>query len=495
MPAEDGAQFGITTKTGSHANRNAGFIRQAGEWHWGCRINPAFRWWCQDAPPRMPRRLRSRPFYRSLVLVPREIKIQAVASAYECEPLIRPFGFKGGYLTRVWQTAARLQSDSGREAIGIGTQSVLWSDASVFAAHSEEEGNGLMYRLTQRALERARSTSFVTPLDLFERLFDEVYQHGREITGNPHLRKTFALNALVPVDNAAWLLYAHEHGISRFDDLVPARYQPALAHRHEKLASIPLMAYGVPIEEVVKAVQGGYFFLKIKIGQPGSQEEMLEKDKARITAIHQAIGAVETPHTRNGKLPYYFDANGRYESKETLLRLIEHLRRIGALDQVALIEEPFPEAYEAEVRDIPVRLAADESAHTDQDAVRRCDMGYGALALKPIAKTLSLTLKIAQAAHERNVPSFCADLTVHPILVDWNKNMAARLAPFPGLSVGLLETNGHQNYRRWDEMTRHHPCHGASWTQTRQGLFELSKDFYEQSGGIFLPSPHFERMV
>jgi hypothetical protein len=32
------------------ARRNAGFIRQAGEWHWGCRMNPAFRWWCQDAP-------------------------------------------------------------------------------------------------------------------------------------------------------------------------------------------------------------------------------------------------------------------------------------------------------------------------------------------------------------------------------------------------------------------------------------------------------------
>jgi hypothetical protein len=25
-------------------------IRQAGEWDRGCRMNPAFRWWCQDAP-------------------------------------------------------------------------------------------------------------------------------------------------------------------------------------------------------------------------------------------------------------------------------------------------------------------------------------------------------------------------------------------------------------------------------------------------------------
>jgi hypothetical protein len=39
-----------TTKAGGHANRNAGFIRQAGAPHQGCRMNPAFRWWCQDAP-------------------------------------------------------------------------------------------------------------------------------------------------------------------------------------------------------------------------------------------------------------------------------------------------------------------------------------------------------------------------------------------------------------------------------------------------------------
>ena len=30
------ANLGTTTKSGSHANRNAGFIRQVGEWHWGC---------------------------------------------------------------------------------------------------------------------------------------------------------------------------------------------------------------------------------------------------------------------------------------------------------------------------------------------------------------------------------------------------------------------------------------------------------------------------
>jgi len=234
--------------------------------------------------------------------------------------------------------------------------------------------------------------------------------------------------------------------------------------------------------------------MKIKIGQPGTQEEMLEKDKARLSAIHRAIGHLETSHTQDGKLPYYFDANGRYEQKETLLRLLDHARKIGAFDQIAVIEEPFPEELEEDVGDIGVRIAADESAHTDEDAAKRIEMGYQAVALKAIAKTLSMTMKIAQLAHEHNVPCFCADLTVNPILVDWNKNVAARLAPFPELGLGLLETNGHQNYRNWQTMLSYHPCAGASRTQTVDGVFNLDRDFYDRSGGIFLPSKHYQEM-
>ena len=87
---------------------------------------------------------------------------------------------------------------------------------------------------------------------------------------------------------------------------------------------------------------------------------------------------------------------------------------------------------EIDIRDIPVRIAADESAHTEKDALKRIQMGYRAIALKAIAKTLSMTMKIAQIAYENNVPCFCADLTVNPILMEWNKNIAARLSPFPG---------------------------------------------------------------
>ncbi|UCH61778.1 MAG: L-alanine-DL-glutamate epimerase [Fidelibacterota bacterium] len=425
---------------------------------------------------------------------PMAIKIKEVDSDFEREPLIRPFGFKGGYMTSIWQTAALMESESGAREIGLCTQNVLWSDAKVFAAHSEAGGNAVMYALTERALQIAKGMSFRTPIDLLEEIIDDVYQHGKQITGNPNLRKTFALNALVGFDNAAWLLYARENGIGNFDDMVPAAYRPALSHHHQQVASIPLMAYAIPISEIKEAAEQGYFFMKIKIGQPGTQEEMLEKDKARLSAIHQAIGHLETSHTSDGKLPYYFDANGRYEQKETLLRLLDHARKIGAFDQIAVIEEPFPEELEEDVSDIGVRIAADESAHTDEDAAKRIEMGYQAIALKAIAKTLSMTMKIAQLAHEHNVPCFCADLTVNPILVDWNKNVAARLAPFPELGLGLLETNGHQNYSNWPTMVSYHPCAGASWAQTVDGVFNLNRDFYDRSGGIFLPSKHYQEM-
>ena len=402
------------------------------------------------------------------------ITIAGVNSNFEREPLIRPFGFKGGYMTEIWQTVNYLKSTSGEHRIGLCTQNVLWSDAQVFASHSESGGNALMFALTERALQIMKGQSFSTPVELLDNILPEVYAYGQKITANPQLRKTFALNALVGTDNAAWLLYATENGFTTFDQMIPKAYQPALSNHHGQVAAIPLMAYNIPINEIQAAVEQGYFFMKIKIGQPGTQEEMLEKDKARLTAIHQAIGNVRTTHTKDGKLPYYFDANGRYEKKETLMKLIDHAKKIGAFDQIAIIEEPFAEELEFDVTDIPVRLAADESAHTDQDAIKRMEMGYKAIALKAIAKTLSMTMKIAQAAHERNIPCFCADLTVNPILVEWNKNVAGRLNSFPGLgNLGLVESNGHQNYKNWETMMSYHPRKDGAWVRAANGVYEL----------------------
>jgi L-alanine-DL-glutamate epimerase-like enolase superfamily enzyme len=430
----------------------------------------------------------------SSLKTPGEIVISGISSDFEREPLIRPFGFKGGYMKEIWQTASMLENSSGVKKVGICTQNVLWSDAKVFASHSESGGNALMFSLTEYVMQLIKGTKFTTPIGLLESVLDEAYEYAKKITNNPALRKTFLLNSMVGIDNAAWLLYASENGISGFDEMIPPEYRSGLSVHHDKVASIPLMAYNIPVEEIISAVASGYFFMKIKIGQPGTQEEMLEKDKERLTAIHKAIGSATTSYTKDGRLPYYFDANGRYEKKETLLRLIDHARKIGAFSQIAIIEEPFPEELDIDISDIPVRIAADESAHTDKDALKRIQMGYKAIALKAIAKTLSMTLKIIKVAHENSVPCFCADLTVNPILVEWNKNIAARLDPFPGVGLGLVETNGHQNYKNWNTMRSYHPLPDAKWANTEKGVFKLDKDYYEISGGIFLPSSHYQKM-
>ena len=36
------------------------------------------------------------------------ITIARVSSNFEREPLLRPFGFKGGYMSEIWQTAVML---------------------------------------------------------------------------------------------------------------------------------------------------------------------------------------------------------------------------------------------------------------------------------------------------------------------------------------------------------------------------------------------------
>jgi len=424
----------------------------------------------------------------------KSITIETTNSNFEREPLIRPFGFKGGYMTEIWQTASWIKTASGTSKVGLCTQNVLWSDADVFVRYSESGGNALMYAMTEYAMQMLKGQIFTDPVDLLDETWKEVLDYGKKVTRNPNLRETFALNALVGVDNAVWMLYAKENGFNSFDEMIPEKWRPAVSHKSETVASIPLMAYSIPVSEIKEAVEDGYFFMKIKIGQPGTQQEMLEKDKARLSEIHNAIGSYRTPHTENGKLPYYFDANGRYKKKETLLKLIDHSKKIGAFEQIAVIEEPFPEELKIDVSDIPVRLAADESAHTDADAMERIEMGYKAIALKAIAKTLSMTLKIANVAQQHGVPCFCADLTVNPILVDWNKNVAARLDPFPGLGMGLLETNGHQNYKNWEEMESYHPFTDAPWRKTTDGVFHLGNDFYNKSGGILTDSAHYQKM-
>ena len=165
------------------------------------------------------------------------IRIKSVDSDFEREPLLRPFGFKGKYMSEIWLVGALLESDSGFREIGLSTQSVLWSDPTVFALNSESVGNSFMYAMTKYALQLIKEKPFHNPMQLLEDIFEDIYEYGKKITQNHRLRKTFALNSLVALDNAAWLIYASENGFTSFDRMIPKDYRVGLSYRHKEVAA------------------------------------------------------------------------------------------------------------------------------------------------------------------------------------------------------------------------------------------------------------------
>ena len=66
--------------------------------------------------------------------------------------------------------------------------------------------------------------------------------------------------------------------MTHFDELIPASYQPGLSAKHDKVVAIPALGYGTPIETIKQMADDGFFIMKIKIGAPGDQKEMLEKE-------------------------------------------------------------------------------------------------------------------------------------------------------------------------------------------------------------------------
>lgn len=422
------------------------------------------------------------------------IRVVNTGAEFEREKLNGPFGFKGGYLSELWQAVSKLEVASGESAIGMATQSILYADADLFVDNTEAGGNALMFVLVNEALKLVKETPFRHPVELMEKIMPALQETAIRITGKKDLNQNFIYNTLVSIDNAAWLLYAKENGITSFDAMVPAPYRKALQHHNRQIAIMYQVPYDMPMSALVNAMKEGYFVIKIKTGFPGSQEVMLARDMERLTQIHQTLKDYRTPHTPNGKLIYTMDANGRYEKKSLLLKYLDHAKRIGAFGQVLVYEEPFVESNNETVGDLGIRVAADESVHVVADAKKRIEQGYGALVLKGIAKTLSQSMKIAAFAQEQNIPCLCADLTVNPVLVEWHKNLAARIAPFPGIGMGLMETNGDLNYVNWEKMTNYQRFAGASWMQRKNGVFELDPDFYNTSGGIFEVPRHYEEM-
>ncbi|NLB44508.1 MAG: L-alanine-DL-glutamate epimerase, partial [Clostridiaceae bacterium] len=96
------------------------------------------------------------------------LKIQHTDLRFTREPLLAPFGFKGGSVDELWQILCRIEDAKGREGVGLGVQSILWSDADVFAAFSQSGGNAAMLLVTQRALKLLENRTLTTPPDLID---------------------------------------------------------------------------------------------------------------------------------------------------------------------------------------------------------------------------------------------------------------------------------------------------------------------------------------
>lgn len=426
------------------------------------------------------------------------MKIIKTSSTYIPEPLKAPFGFKGGFLSELWQVICRVESEIDY-GVGVGVQSVLWSDATVFTTNSETQGNEYMYQVTKYALHLLVGKEGKTPIELLDGIYESTLAYAKTLTNvKENLRETFVRNALVTVDNALWQLYAKEQKTQDIMELIPAEYKQPLCEKHEKLCNIPLVSYGVSEKDIKRLLDNGTVLMKIKIGFDDngkmSKAEMLEWDKKRLKCVHSIAKAYQTEYTVSKKILYYLDANGKYDTVERLQALLDYAKEIGALEQIALVEEPFEEENKVYVGKLPVRIAADESVHSVKDVEERISLGYKAITLKPIAKTLSETLKILKQSNKKGVVCFCADLTVNPLLVEWNKNVAARIKSLPEMKIGILESNGEQNYVRWEELYRAHPCEQKDFARCKEGIYTLDEEFFSISGGIFETSSYYQTL-
>ena len=412
------------------------------------------------------------------------------------EKLKGAFGFKGRYLTELWQTAALIRTEN-HTAVAPATQSVLWSDGAVFGENPPAAANLLMASVTAHALRLLEGRLLERPDLMLDSLIPPLYEYAGAVCGRA-VAPTFVLNSLVGVDIALWSLYARENGLERFDDIIPPYARAAMSEKHSALAHIPLVSYGVGESELKRTLGSGAALLKIKIGRsfPDSasaeedMERMVEWDCRRLEEIHRAANGYTTPYTKDGRVLYYLDANGRYDCKGRLERLLDHARSIGALERIALLEEPFAPDDMTDVSDLPVTVNADESAHGVEDVKARLALGYRAVALKPIAKTLSVSFRMAAAVHEAGAQCLCADLTVNPFLAQWNKQFAARTGALDKMNIGCVEVNGDSNYVSWELQKSLLPA-GVRYRDEAEGVFTLDREFYEKSGALFGENGYF----
>ena len=447
------------------------------------------------------------------------INIEDVVTTRWSEPIKGRFGFKGAYMKQIDQTICLIVGSDGEEALGLGTQNVLWSDADFFKTRRESAANAAMYLVSDKAAQilRAEGSFSGRPDELInEEFIKELHEYAKIVTEKPDLRLTFTLNALVAADYALWGLYKKQNGIKDFNGLIPKEYKAGFSRQAAKVAAIPLMSYTKGENDIAQALKQGYIMLKLKIGHStdhpaGSKddmEKMLTLDKERLKMMHDIAKEFSTEYTANGLIPYYLDANGRYGSKKNdadyLHNLIEYSKEIGAHKHILVVEEPFDEGNNIDYRQFDVPIASDESAHSVKDVIEQIQKGARLIALKPIAKTMSETFRMVQAVYDYNktakeekdkVYCFCADLTVIPQLVQLNLNFAARLPTIPGMIIPAFETNGHQHYKNWKQLRKDQPLHNKQWAQQIKGIFGLDPNWYRHDGGIWKSSNTYLKMA
>ncbi|MEI6423562.1 MAG: L-alanine-DL-glutamate epimerase, partial [Lentisphaerota bacterium] len=145
------------------------------------------------------------------------MKIKSFNVEFSREQFVAPFGFKGAYLSEMWQSSVNIVSDTGKTVTGYGAQSVLWSDPEVFTRNPEAAGNAMMLMTTSEAARASVGVEWKNPLALQRKILRKVHRQAGELTGRKKdLRLTFTLNSMVALDNAAWLLMSKEQGISSF---------------------------------------------------------------------------------------------------------------------------------------------------------------------------------------------------------------------------------------------------------------------------------------
>ena len=405
------------------------------------------------------------------------------------EKLTAPFGFKGNHLNELWQVVTELSTERF-SAQSSSVQSVLWADSAVFASASPAATNSMMLLVTSKALSLLEGEEFSNPKEALELIMPKLVDYASTVCGRK-TEPTFVLNSLVGVDLALWSLFAKETGAATFDDIIPEHARGAMSAKNPSLVKIPLISYNVGNYGIKALLDGGASLLKIKIGAgtAGKTKDedmhlMVEADKKRLYDIHRLACNYNSPYTKSGKILYYLDANGRYDSIKRLRELLDFADEIGALENIAVLEEPFPIGDMTDVSSLPVVVAADESAHSLEDVKARLSLGYKAVALKPIAKTLTVSFDMAAAAFDVGASCFCADLTVNPLLTEWNKQFAARLSPLPGMICGCVEVNGDMNYINWHEMKKYLPD-GYPYTEENNGVFKTDDNFFDRGLRLF----------